>query len=113
MNGLACARVGARACAPQCCSVRVKSASVEFSPLRVSPRCIIFAASSARPELQLNFFIRLSRMCVVFFCVCVCLFFGASDVSVAPMFDLRCREVTRPIIGEALIIKGERDNLLT
>lgn len=34
-------------------------------------------------------------------------------MSVAPMFDLKCREVTRPIIGEALIIKGERDNLFT
>ena len=47
--------------------------------------------------------------------VCVCVCGGREKKSLEQMFSLKRREVTRLIIGEALIIfiKGEWDNLFT
>lgn len=85
------------------------SAGVEFSPFRCSVhyfrwRCRCLSGTGTAGKL---FIYRLSFVFYVY------LFLGTSDISAAPMFDLKCREVTRPIVGEALIIKGERGNLFT
>lgn len=83
------------------------SAGVEFSPFRCSLHYFCWSCLSGTGTAVKLFIYRLSFVFYVY------LFLGTSDISAAPMFDLKCREVTRPIVGEALIIKGERGNLFT
>lgn len=102
------ARADERACAHPCCSVRVSRCGI-FS---LSSLAALFPLEVPLPQRDRNSGQTFYLSFVIYFFY-VYLFLSASAISAAPMFDLKCREVTRPIVGEALIIKGERGNLFT